>query len=175
VHFLPDVDWRRGLAWMHMSAGLIVAAAAVAGLWVMSTGPAALVRVPDFTGLRAEVAAAVAGDHGLHSKEVRVVHGGPAGTVIVQNPKVGSFLKRGSTVTLAITTGARQVVVPQVASMPLDQARDVLTKAGLSVGAVVFRQYPDREPGRVISTKPAPGGRVDQGTAVDVVVPLPPR
>ena len=43
MHLLPDVDWRRGLGWLGMSAGLIVAAAAVAGLWFMSTGPTALV------------------------------------------------------------------------------------------------------------------------------------
>jgi len=175
VHFLPHVDWRRGLEWLSSSAGLIVAAAAVAGIWFMSTGPSALVRVPDFSGMRADVAEAFAGGSGLHTKDVRVVHGGPAGTVVLQTPKTGTYLRRGSVVTLAITTGARQVVVPQVASMPLDQARDVLTKAGLGVGAVIFRDNPEREPGRVVTTTPKAGARVDQGTAVNLEVPLPPH
>ena len=175
MHLLPDVDWRRGLDWLRMSAGLLVAASAVVWLWYMSTGPAALVRVPDFAGLRGDVAEAFATDHGLHAKGMRLPHGGVAGTIFQQVPKPGSYVQRGSTVTVGIATGARQVAVPQVASMPLDQARDVLTRAGLSVGAVVFKDYPDREPGRVVSTSPSPGNRVDQGTPVDVVVPLPPH
>jgi beta-lactam-binding protein with PASTA domain len=59
--------------------------------------------------------------------------------------------------------------------MPLDQARDVLRRRGLAVGAVVYRDYPGREPGRVVGTTPVPGTRVDQGTRIDMEVPLPPH
>jgi hypothetical protein len=172
---VPDVDWRRGLDWLRIAVGPIVAVGAVALLWSMSSGHTALARVPDFTGVRAGVADAYAGEYGLHAKGVRVVHGGIAGTVVAQSPKPGSFLHRGEAVTVAITVGARQVVVPQVASMPVDQARGVLTRAGLAVGAVVYRDYPEREPGRVVATSPPPGTRVDQGTGVEVYVPLPPH
>jgi len=175
VHLVPDVDWRRGLAWLRVGAGLLVAAAAVALLWRMSNGPTALTRVPDLGGLRADVADAVAGDEGLHTKDVRLAHGGIAGTVFTQDPKPGAFLHRGAIVTVGVATGARQVVVPQVASMPLDQARDVLTRAGLSVGAVIYKSYPDQEQGRVVDTSPAAGSRVDQGTPVEVDIPLPPH
>jgi serine/threonine-protein kinase len=106
---------------------------------------------------------------------VRVVHGGIAGTVVAQIPKPGAFMHRGETVTIEITVGARQIAVPQVASMPVDQARDVLTRAGFSVAAVVYRDYPDREPGRVVATSPPPGTQVDQGTGVELYVPLPPH
>src|SRR5438093_1027142 len=90
------VDWRRGLDWLRVWAGMIVAAGAVAGLWAMSTGPTALIRAPDFTGMRANVAEAVAAEDGLHTKDVRLVHGGVAGTVVGQEPKAGVFVNRGS-------------------------------------------------------------------------------
>jgi serine/threonine-protein kinase len=175
VHLLPDVEWRRGLDWLRMSAGLLVAAAAVVLVWRLSTAPAALTRTPDMTGMRADVAEASAAEAGLHTKDVRIVHGGAPGTVVLQTPKAGTFLARGSVITVAITTGAKQVGVPQVASMPVDQARDVLARAGLGIGAVIYRSYPDREPGRVVSQSPSAGSRVDEGTSVDLVVPLPPH
>ena len=175
VNLLPDVDWRRGLQWLRMGTGLFVAVAAVALLWRMSTGPTALARVPDLSALRADVADAIAGEEGFHTKDVRLVHGGVAGTVFSQDPKPGAFLDRGAVVTVGVATGARQVVVPQVASMPLDQARDVLARAGLTVGAVIYKSYPDAEPGRVVATSPEPGSRVDQATPVDLEVPLPPH
>jgi serine/threonine-protein kinase len=173
--WLEEIDWRRGVAWLGLAAGPMVALAAVALLWWMSTGPTALARVPDLTGLRADAADALAGQSGLATKPVRVVRGGQAGTVIGQSPEPGAFLRRGRQITVAVTLGARQVVVPQVVGMPVDQARGVIAQAGLSVSAVIYRQYPEAEPGRVVSTLPAAGARADQGSGVELDVPLPPH
>jgi len=174
VRFVPDVDWRRGFGWLQATTGPLMAVGAVALLWTMSTKPDALARVPDVTGLAAPAANTVAAGDGLQTRSVRVVHGGVAGTVVGQDPKPGAVVRRGEAVTLMVTTGAPQVVVPQVVSMPVDQARGVIRRAGLAVGAVVYRAYPDREPGRVVVTSPPAGSRVDQGSPVDLDVPLPP-
>ena len=172
---LPHLDWDRAADWLWALIGPLLAVGAVALLWAMSSAPDALTRVPDLGGLRSNVAAALAGEQGLRTKDVRVVHGGIAGTVVDQTPKAGAFLRRGEVVTVGITVGAKQVAVPDVSSMPLDQAREVLSRRGLGIGAVVYRDYPGREPGRVIATTPVPGTRVDQGTRVEIEVPLPPH
>jgi serine/threonine-protein kinase len=85
------------------------------------------------------------------------------------------FIHRGEQITVAVTLGARQVAVPQVVGMPVDQARAVIARAGLTVSAVVYRDYPEAEPGRVVSTLPAAGARTDQGSGVEIDVPLPPH
>jgi serine/threonine-protein kinase len=172
---LNRLDWRRGVEWLRLAVGPLLAVGAVVLLWAMSNTPTSLVRVPELAGLRADAANAAAGGLGFQTRDVRVVHGGVAGTVVGQDPKAGAYLARGATVTVAVTLGARQVVVPQVAGLPVDQARDALTGAGLSVGAVIYRDYPQGEPGRVVATSPAAGARVDEGTPVDMDAPLPPR
>jgi serine/threonine-protein kinase len=101
------------------------------------------------------------------------MHGGVAGTVVDQTPKAGTFMQRGEVVTLAVSAGARQVVVPDVTGMPLEQARTVLERAHLQIGAVIYKAVPQREPGRVVETSPAPRSRVDESSGVDVTVPLP--
>lgn len=160
---------------MGAATGPLIAAAAVALLWAMSIGPMALARVPDLRGLASPAAGALAAERGLRTRDIRVVHGGIAGTVVSQNPPAGALLRRGEAVTVAVTIGARQVVVPDLTGMPLEQARGVLRRRGLAVGAVVYSDHPGREPGRVVATSPEPGSRVDQGTRIRIDVPLPGR
>jgi beta-lactam-binding protein with PASTA domain len=57
--------------------------------------------------------------------------------------------------------------------MPLEQARTVLERAHLQIGAVIYEAIPQREQGRVVETAPVPRSRVDEGSGVDVTVPLP--
>jgi serine/threonine-protein kinase len=160
------VDWRRVLDyWPRVPAGLVAAAATIALIWTMSNAPTALARVPELTGLRSNAADAFAGEFGLLTKNVRVMHGGVAGTVVDQTPKAGTFMQRGA--------GARQVVVPDVTGMPLEQARMVLERADLEIGAVIYKAVPQREPGRVVETTPVARSRVDEGSGVDMTVPLP--
>jgi serine/threonine-protein kinase len=159
--------------WPRVPAGLVAAAATIALIWTMSNAPTALARVPELTGLRSNAADAFAGEFGLLTKNVRVMHGGVAGTVVDQTPKAGTFMQRGDVITVAVSAGARQVVVPDVTGMPLEQARVVLERADLEIGAVIYKAVPQREPGRVVETTPVARSRVDEGSGVDMTVPLP--
>jgi serine/threonine-protein kinase len=94
---------------------------------------------------------------------------GRAGTVLEQQPEPGDFLARRSAIVLAVSRGARQVGVPDVRGMPVDEARRVLREAELTPGDVIYRRVASGEPNRVISTDPPGGATVDAGTSVAVV------
>jgi serine/threonine-protein kinase len=99
-----------------------------------------------------------------------VLRAGPgrAGTVLDQQPEAERFLGRRSAIILAVSRGARQVGVPDVRGMPVDEARRVLAEAELTPGDVTYRRETRAEPNRVISTEPPGGSTVDAGTKVDV-------
>lgn len=155
-------------AYLRVPAGPVIAIAAVAALWTLSAGAGGVTRVPDLVGLRADVAGTVAGERGFLTEIELRPAGGEAGTIIDQRPRPGSFLERGSIVTVGVSRGAKRVAVPDVTSMPVDEARRVLQQAGLVASVVRYRTGVDAEGGRVASTDPAAGTEVDAGTPVEI-------
>lgn len=139
----------------------------------MSTSAGALAKVPDLAGLPLQDAQAVAAASGYPTRVV--LRPGPevAGTVLSQEPAAGEFLAQGAAVELHVTRGARQIGVPDVRGMPVDEARRLLAEAELTPGDVTYVPAPDKEPNRVISTAPGPGDLVDAGTAVSLEAAAP--
>jgi eukaryotic-like serine/threonine-protein kinase len=150
--------------------GLLVAAAAVAGLWVWSGSPTAAHRIPELEGLDVNEAAALAAHEGFETAVEFQEGGGRAGTVVGQDPAPHQVRNKGATVTLLVTQGAHQVQVPDVTSMPADEARAELLNNHLRTGDVVYRDDPTREANRVITTEPPPGTTVDVDTEVTIIV-----
>ena len=94
----------------------------------------------------------------------------PRGRVIEASPPPGTALERGSRVTLTVSRGVEQIAVPDVVGESEANARSALEGAGLRVGAVSQRVSEDAEPGTVLEQSPGAGERVDDGSAVDLVV-----
>jgi serine/threonine-protein kinase len=95
----------------------------------------------------------------------------PAGDVLSASPPAGSRLQRGKTVTIAISDGVHMVLVPQVAGLTFGAAQTTLTNAGLQFGPTPTQSSSlTVRRGRVISTDPAYGTSVRDGSAVTVVV-----
>lgn len=93
----------------------------------------------------------------------------PAGHVTWQDPPAALRLPKGSLVTLTLSGGPSQVAVPDVALFELDDARRVITAAGLTVGGV--DSVPSQaERGVVVSTRPPIGAPRAAATRVDLVV-----
>lgn len=149
--------------------GPLIAAAAVAAIWWMSTGPGAAARVPDVRGLPADAAQTAAASAGYRTRITLQSGAGLAGTVLDQQPTPGDIAGKGTAIDLRVSTGAPQVKVPDVRGMPVDEARLVLKETGLEPGDVTYRRSPGREPNRVISTNPKPGATVDAATPVAVI------
>lgn len=93
----------------------------------------------------------------------------PAGHVSWQDPPAETALPRGATVRLTTSSGPAAVSVPDVIAFELDQARQVVTAAGLKVGDV--DTIPSgSEPGIIVSTRPPTGTSRPPGSAIVLVV-----
>ncbi|MEV0391166.1 PASTA domain-containing protein [Nonomuraea sp. NPDC050643] len=90
------------------------------------------------------------------------------GQVLSSRPASGTFARKGSTVSLQVSAG---LAVPAVAGMQRRAAEAALTGAGLTVGAVT-RSCSAEPNGRVLSSTPKAGRRVQGGTAVSLTVAL---
>ena len=96
--------------------------------------------------------------------------------VCSQNPKGGTQVNQGSTVTLftaptQTTTTTTGVTVPDVAGETVTQACNRLSAAGLScAGNATYESSNIYQPGYVIGTSPASGTSAPPGTAVQLFV-----
>ncbi len=130
---------------------------------VVSKGEAP-VKVPDVTGDHVDDATAELEDEGLvvkvktkASKDVEADH------VISQDPKPGTGVEDGHTVTLVVSTGPPQVEVPDVIDKPGDEAVQILEEAGFEVNV-----YGSRD-GVVHEQDPSGGETADEGSTVTIL------
>ena len=95
------------------------------------------------------------------------------GIVISQSVEGGKKVSAGTTVDLVISNGpepAAKVNVPPVTGTSLNNARQLIQSAGLSVGNVSYQYSNSVAAGSVISCNPGVGSSVDEGTSVSLVV-----
>ena len=84
------------------------------------------------------------------------------GTILVQNPAAGETDHVGEGLTLLVSQGPRQVdyVMPDLIGRKVEEAEDLLRRAGLHTGDVRVRSYPGVPPGIVLRQLPPAGHRV---------------
>jgi serine/threonine-protein kinase len=90
------------------------------------------------------------------------------GNAIRTNPPGGSTAEVGSRVLLFVSTGPRQVEVPEVIGLERESAEATLNRAGL--GFTIREQESDSDPGTIIAQDPAAGTVVDKGSRVTLTV-----
>ena len=135
----------------------------------ISSGPE-LVGVPAVIGLSRDSAEAQISGAGLVPAVQEAESAEPEGEVISQEPSAGTELRVGSTVTITVSTGIEQVVVPDVVGIGAGDAERQLRAEGL---APVRREMEVADPsqdGQVIDQRPAAGVEVDPGREVVIVV-----
>ena len=94
----------------------------------------------------------------------------PKDTVIDQDPRGGSSLARGGTVTLFVSKGPKQTTVPDVSSQDEASARQVLEQSGFSVDVQDQDVTDPNQDGIVLSQDPIGGTKAKPGTTVTIVV-----
>ncbi|MDN5363642.1 MAG: eukaryotic-like serine/threonine-protein kinase [Eubacteriales bacterium] len=97
----------------------------------------------------------------------------PQDRVIDQAPEPGSWVEKGSTVTLTVSKGKEPkfVTVPDLVGRTLEEAKKLLEDLGLSLNDEIGRQSSDEYfKDRVISQEPAAGTQLQEGEAVKVTV-----
>jgi beta-lactam-binding protein with PASTA domain len=137
---------------------------------LVSQGPEQ-VAVPDVTGLsQASAEARLRDAHLAVSVDEQESEDVPEGDVISQDPAAGTELVRGSTVTIAVSTGVPKVSVPNVVGMREARANSALTRAGLSPVREEREVTDPDQDGVVIEQRPGSGSEVDKGSDVVIVV-----
>jgi serine/threonine-protein kinase len=141
---------------------------------VLSRGPQ-LVRVPNVRGQPEDRARERLRDLGLVVDVEREHHDTvPRTEVIDQNPRAGTTIEVGKTVTLTVSRGKPPVEVPGVEGRSEEEAGALITGAGL--GLKVLTEFSDRVPrGVVVSQTPGGGTTVRKGDTVTIVISNGPR
>ncbi len=128
--------------------------------------------VPEVAGLSASEAEAI-----LRRQEFEVAQAlensarVAEGDVIRTSPGAGTVLEVGETVTLIVSAGPEQVIVPNVVEKTEETARRELDLAGFDI-EVLEEALPPGSPddGRVLAQSPSGGERADRGSTVTITV-----
>jgi eukaryotic-like serine/threonine-protein kinase len=136
---------------------------------VISTG-AKQVQVPSVVGLQQDLAESTLRNEGLIPDIEQRDSDEPEGEVIAQDPAGGSTVKKHTTVTVVVSSGAGSAIVPNVVGESKDQARADLKQAGLSVRVVKRTTTDPDEDGQVVDQSPTAGTRLRRGEFVTIFV-----
>jgi eukaryotic-like serine/threonine-protein kinase len=156
---------RRWWLWLLI---LLALAAIAFGLYTLLTPEQKT--VPSVVGREAATASQILQNQGFEVQQNNIESDDtPRGEVAGQNPRAGTLVDEGSTVTINVSAGPGQVSIPTVAGQPQAEAESALREAGLDVTTEeVFSDAVDD--GNVIDTTPAAGTLVERGTAVTLRV-----
>jgi serine/threonine-protein kinase len=127
-------------------------------------------QVPDVRGQLFDNAAGQLQGAGFAVARQNVDSSQPKDTVIDQDPRGGSSLSRGGTVTLFVSKGPKQATIPDVTSQDEPSARQVLEQSGFSVDVQQQDVTDPNQDGIVLSQDPPGGTKAKPGTTVTIVV-----
>jgi serine/threonine-protein kinase len=94
----------------------------------------------------------------------------PSGRVTRTDPGANATVKRGSSVTMFVSTGPQMVSVPNVVGQMQDQASQALQQAGFQVFASPQNSNNPTDNGRVLAQNPAAGQQQPKGSGVTLTV-----
>ncbi len=128
--------------------------------------------VPDLLGSTTEQARAIADSRGL-----LLVVGGEeenddyAGDLICrQTPLPGSAVRTKSAITVFISKGSQQIILPDFAGQGLSEATVKLSELGLRIGEVKSEKNATIDEDKIITTVPEAGAQVKKGDVIAVVL-----
>ncbi|MET7901606.1 Stk1 family PASTA domain-containing Ser/Thr kinase [Streptomyces sp. NPDC005355] len=137
----------------------------------MSKGPkpAARVEVPDVLNVQFDSAEQQLKNKGFEVLKETEESDQTAGKVIRQDPEGGKKVAKGSTITLTVAQAQSKVLVPDVTTQKLDQAKAALQAKGLQVQAQE-EENGDVEAGTVLRQDPEGGQEVAPNSVVTLTV-----
>jgi eukaryotic-like serine/threonine-protein kinase len=165
----PERERKR--RWPWFTIGLLVLALAGFLIWLIASGELATEKenVPRVTQLQLVEARAKLERAGFQVEQTRVRSAQPFDQVLDQDPNPGEEAEVGSTVTLEVSDGPGDVLVPAVAGLPQAQAIKELEDARLKVTRDL--EFSDEvRKGLAIRTVPREGEEVTVGTRVRLLV-----
>ncbi|KAF3466403.1 Stk1 family PASTA domain-containing Ser/Thr kinase [Streptomyces sp. Tu 3180] len=151
---------------------LVLIGAILIGRWV-SSGNSGVgnddVAVPNFVGETREDAQKLAENGDLKlSFEKKPCEDQSSGKICDQTPDAGTEVKKGSTVTLVVSTGAPKVAVPDVQGLTYEKAKSQLEDKGFTVEQKT--EVSDQTPGVVIGQSPEGDTEQEKGSTITLTV-----
>jgi beta-lactam-binding protein with PASTA domain len=84
----------------------------------------------------------------------------------------GELIAKGTKIDLMVGDGLsnRELDVPDLAGMPLDEALELLQGSNLQKGTVIYEEKAGTTPNSIIRQKPEPGSKIREGDMIDIWV-----
>ena len=138
---------------------------------VAEAAPPIQVTVPSgLTNTTQANAAAILQSAGLQSTVVYRTSTALKGTVLTTDPASGTKVNQGATVTLTVSSGPANVIVPSLVGLTEAVAGQTLGNAGLNVGNVTSVPSTQFAAGLVVSSDPGTGATAAPGSSVAIAV-----
>jgi beta-lactam-binding protein with PASTA domain/predicted Ser/Thr protein kinase len=135
----------------------------------VSSGPRP-VSVPNVVGQAYDSAASLLQGQGFAVAKKLVDSNQPAGVVVDSDPKPGSSVAPGSSITLLVSKGPKEQQVPSVENLDVDTAKGILQDSGFK-SKIVYQDTTDGSlDGVVITQSPGAGTKAPPGTVVTLTV-----
>ena len=157
--------------------GILVAIALIAVVWWLITSNRAQepeqVAIPqNIIGMSSIEAQRTLEGLGLNVEQGQTIASDTVekGKVAATDPKPGTKVDPGSTVTIQLSSGAAEITVPDVSGQTQDAARKTLEDAGLQVGSVKYEDDSKVAADRVIRTTPEAGSAASKDDEVILVL-----
>ena len=126
---------------------------------------------PDFTDMTLEQAEELAAEEGFSIKQGKDIYSTDiaAGRVCQQDPVAGTEVPKESTITINLSKGSKEGVVPNVVGMNKDEVEDYLAEYGYVLGSVKTETSTEKA-GKVLEQDPSAGTKLDKESAINIVV-----
>ncbi|MFT4233440.1 MAG: Stk1 family PASTA domain-containing Ser/Thr kinase [Microbacterium sp.] len=169
------------IAWIWTSVVLVAVLVAAVVFWVVKFEPftvqsAASRVVEDVTGVDYDKAAEILTNQDLvPTQQSEASETVPEGDVIRTDPKAGVTVAPGQEVDVYVSTGPQTSTAPDLAGMTEEEARQAISDAKLTLGAIWPTDDQDAAKGTVLSAEVdgaeiAAGDELQQGATVDLKV-----
>jgi len=172
----PEESDRSKKVWGFVGIGVLCVALLAGAIWltlrvISAPPPAALVAVPDLSGMSLEQATAQLRDSRLTLGTVNNVESTEDNKdkVVNQRPSSQTQVAQDSAVNLEIGKGVSLISVPNVVSYTPQEAQRVLNEANLQYEEVP-QASSDADKGKALAQDPAPQTQVTPGTTIKVTV-----
>ena len=167
----PEDDSRKW--WAYAILGVLLLGALAFGIYQL-TQPDDVQQVPvtDVVGEEFDTAKRALENDGFRVAEpVRETSEDvPEGEVISQDPEAGTDAKKGSEVTLTVSSGAGQVTIPQLSGFSYSEAKKLLESDKYGLEVKKNEQESSAPENEVINSNPPGGTEVDKGSTVTLLV-----
>ena len=126
--------------------------------------------IPDVSGLSARQASIVLDRLGFRVNSREANHSTEAGRAFGTEPGPGTELTVPADVTLFVSKGSPLTTVPDLSGRHIDDALELLSESGLSLGAISYDPLSFDAPGRIVGQYPPGGYGLREGDPVEVRV-----